>query len=377
MPFIPVPTVARAGAMPFGTLANYKVAYANGDFGGISAVTTWAPNLKSNFAFVQIEEETFNNERTNNVLTARGEDWAIIASVELTPFKGLDIRPLYSYAHIDGPTSGSARRTINDASLSGGSTLTAARQGDVEGRHTVGLDARFRSGPFSLDPTFLFQFGDRDFRNAAGASFSRDIKSWLVDIQGGFQLGPLLLEARGMWTPGNSARDVASGDDIRVYEPLDLDTGYWSGWSNIFALGIDYFNGGAAQGQMATNVGYDRYGRIGGGFRATYSLTPELAFYGVVSAFWTDKEVDTDTAISAAGNRTAPAAGGRGDESFLGVEPNIGMTWRFAPNTVFDLVGAYLFAGDAWEAQRVAGDASTKTDPKDGWTVAARIRMSF
>jgi len=48
LPFVPVETVARAGGQPFGRLANYKVVYANGDFAGISAVTTFTPSIRSN-----------------------------------------------------------------------------------------------------------------------------------------------------------------------------------------------------------------------------------------------------------------------------------------------------------------------------------------
>ena len=48
---------------------------------------------------------------------------------------------------------------------------------------------------------------------------------------------------------------------------------------------------------MTTNVGYDRYGRAGFGVRATYSLTPALAFFGVVSPTWTAEKVDTDTGV--------------------------------------------------------------------------------
>src|SRR5712691_5867694 len=57
MPFIPVGTVARFGGQPFATLGNYKVIYANGDFGGLSAVTTFAPNIKTNVALVVVEAE--------------------------------------------------------------------------------------------------------------------------------------------------------------------------------------------------------------------------------------------------------------------------------------------------------------------------------
>src|SRR2546422_2502865 len=45
MPFIPVPSVGRAGLQPFGDLTDKtKIAYATGDFPGFSAVTTFSPN---------------------------------------------------------------------------------------------------------------------------------------------------------------------------------------------------------------------------------------------------------------------------------------------------------------------------------------------
>jgi len=374
LPFIPVPTVARVGGQPFATLANYKVAYANGDFAGFSAVTTFAPNLKMNVAYVQVEEEIAGGNRLpRNALDGRrGNDFAVILSPEITPFKGLDIKPLYSYFYADGTTSGSSRRPI------------ANQQGAVnpgeENRHTIGVDARWRSGPFSLDPTVYFQFGDRTQRVTAGTIDHAPIRSWLVDIQGGFQLGPLLLEARGIWSPGNNASDDLRRK-VRYYEPLDLDTSYYAGWANILALGVDYFNGGQGAVQsFDTHVGYDRYGRRQLGFRATYSLTPELAFYGVISPTWADKKVDTDTTIAAGGNnRTAPvAATNGGDSRYIGTEGDIGLTWRFAPNTVFDLVGAYLFAGGALDTTEVLPVVGpVHRDSKDGWTVAARIRMSF
>jgi len=370
LPFIPVPTVARVGGQPFATLANYKVAYANGDFAGFSAVTTFAPNLKMNVAYVQVEDEIAGSNRLpRNALDGRrGNDFAAIVSPEITPFKGLDIKPLYSYFYADGTTSGSSRRPIANAQ--------GAVAPSEENRHTVGVDARFRSGPFSLDPTVYFQFGDRSQRVTAGTSEHANMRSWLVDIQGGFQLEPLLLEARGIWSPGNNASDDLRRR-VRYFEPLDLDTSYYAGWANILALGVDYFNGGQAAVQsFDTHIGYDRYGRRQFGLRATYSLTPELAFYGVVSPTWSDKKVDTDTTIAAGGNnRTAPVDGG--DSRYIGTEADLGLTWRFAPNTVFDLVGAYLFAGGALDTTEVFTGGPSHRDSKDGWTVAARIRMSF
>ncbi len=123
-----------------------------------------------------------------------------------------------------------------------------------------------------------------------------DASAWLFDVIGSYQLGPLLLEMRGTYSTGNKARDNLSVSK-RYYEPLDLDTGFWSGgWLGILGLGVDYFNGGGGANQgMDTNIGYDRYGRISFALRATYSLTPALAFYGVVSPNWTAEFVDTNT----------------------------------------------------------------------------------
>lgn len=372
LPFIPVPTVARLGGQPYSTLANYKVVYANGDFGGFSAVTTFAPNLKTNFAYVQVEDETFGSNRVQRIAAnRRGNDFAVIFSAEVSPFKGLDIKPLYSYFYADGATATPARRPISN------------QQGAVaptqEHRHTIGVDARWRSGPFSLDPTLMFQFGEKTQRLATNEYIHADIRALLADVTFGFQLGPLLLEARGAWSPGNESNDDLRGK-IRYFEPLNLDTGYYAGWAAIIALGIDYFNGGGGTMQaMPTNIGYDRYGRRQLGFRATYSLTPELSFTGIVSPTWTDEKVDTDTAIVAGGgSRTAPvAATNGGDSRYIGTEVDLGMTWRFAPNTVFDLQGAYLFAGSALDTANVVNGVLTNRDAVDGWTIAARMRLSF
>src|SRR6266446_7076312 len=88
LPFIPVETMARAGGQPFGTLAQYKLAqYANGDFAGVSAITTFAPNIKTNLAYAILEEELAGSNRGNPSLKiSRGEDYAVIFSVDITPF---------------------------------------------------------------------------------------------------------------------------------------------------------------------------------------------------------------------------------------------------------------------------------------------------
>src|SRR5215831_13177641 len=113
LPFIPVLTVARAGGQPFATLANYKVAYANGDFAGLDLYTTFTPEIKLDLAYVIVEDQLAGGNRAPTgapTRTNRGEDYAFILSPEFTPVKGLDLKPLFSWFHADGLTSASSRR---------------------------------------------------------------------------------------------------------------------------------------------------------------------------------------------------------------------------------------------------------------------------
>src|SRR5262245_17152113 len=199
LPFIPVETMARAGGQPFDTLGQYKLAqYANGDFAGISAITTFNPNIKTNLAWVIIEDQLAGANRGNPSLkTGRGEDSALIFSPEFTLTKGLDIKPLYSWIHLDGATSGTVRRNLANPSTVGGTLNGAGALGEPtnppaagspafhQDRHTIGLDARWRVGGFGLDPTFYYQFGHamtESFVSGGTARTSADIGAFLLDV---------------------------------------------------------------------------------------------------------------------------------------------------------------------------------------------------
>src|SRR5438309_10269231 len=404
LPFIPILTVARAGGQPFATIANYKVYYANGDFAGLDLYSTFTPDIKNHLAFVVVEDQLAGGNRSSAITrTSRGEDYAFIISPEITPFKGLDLKPMFSWFHADGLTAGAARRNASNPRTVGGAMNVATAVGggapagdsaNTENRYTAGLDARLRIGPFGLDPTVCHQAGHYDTQerrtNGTVGKVHGEAAAWLLDVIASYQLGPLLIEARGAYSTGNKARDNLSRSK-RYYEPLDLDTGYWSGgWLGILGLGVDYFNGGGGANQgMDTNIGYDRYGRAQFALRATYSITPALSVYGVAAPTWTAEKVDTNSrcpqplnvANSALGcpARVAVADKGfvEGDHRYIGTEVNGGFTWRFAPNTAFDLAGYYLVAGGALKTGELLNGVVTKRDQNDGYYAAARVRLSF
>jgi hypothetical protein len=352
---IPLPTTLRLGAQPFSTLATDKLAiYANGDFPGVAMIFDITPAAKLNLTYVQVEE-ALTGGRDNFV---RGEDWALIASFGFSPFKGLDIKPMYSFFEAKGPTSGSARQGRGGVDTAG--SFPTTRPGVTEHRNTIGVDSRFTAGPVTLQPTVMYQFGTREAvvnaayataAHPAGSIQEADISAWLVDVRAGFNVGPLSIGVMGMITTGNKAK-TNPFKDINYYQPLDTDTSYAADFgTQIFSLGIDYFNilnpnvGGLNPGVA---IGYDKYGRMGGGAKVAYAITPTFTVGAGAAAFWTHKSVDTDSTLTATGG-LLPAGGtaAKGDSQYLGTEVNLSATYRFAPGLALDVAGGYLFAGDA------------------------------
>jgi hypothetical protein len=439
MPLVPFPTIVRLGAQPFATAASYKLAaYAQGDFGGANLYTTFSPTFKLQLTYAAVDEHMMGQgtaplnpftsasggiqaTQSAKCISAqvqqtvacqpqtRGDNWAIIVSPEITPFKGLDVKPMYSYFSITGQTSVSARQNRGGiptlTSIAGQSPFAPSTAGVAgadgsgvgvhENRHTVGVDARYRMGPFQLDPSVYYQFGSQQKYlisglNAGADAFgaglcpgtsgptpgfpngpsstpvatstapcrrTADISAWLVDVRGGFQLGPLLLQGMVMWTSGQSAK-ISPYRAVNYYQVLDADTGYLNDWgTQIFSLGIDYGqNARSGPTDMGNAIGYDKYGRIALAAKASYAITPALTVGGGLMANWTDKSVDTDSIVITNGGlqpsfvcrKTLQSCRPEGDSRYLGTELNAALTYRFAPGITFDWVLGYLWAGNAW-----------------------------
>jgi hypothetical protein len=414
LPLIPVPTTVRLGAQPFGAAATYKLAaYANGDFAGVNLVSQITPNLKLLGTYVAVEENLVGTDTAspNDPVTqvpagilstqVRGDDFAYILSAEITPFKGLDIKPMFSMFYAQGTTSSSAR-----AGRGGLNTTTAySPTGDVRGsmneyRYTVGADARLRMGPFSLDPTVLYQFGNRAVITpansaaclAAGTCFSftgatpgqrkyADISAWLVDVRAGFQLGPLLLEGLGVWSTGNSARN-STLNDVNYFQVLDTDTSYQADWgSQITALGLDYSTSwNSAAGRLTytgNQIGWDKYGRIQVGAKATYAITPALSVTGGGNVHWTAEEVDRNgTAVAASGiNPVFNGPTPRDRSRYVGTELFGVINWQLSPGLVWANSFGYMFMGDALDA--VTDPTAGGRNVNNPWILTSRVRFTF
>src|SRR5262245_10481585 len=425
MPMVPIPVIVRLGAQPFATAASYKLAtYANGDFAGINLYGTFSPTFKTQLTYVAIDENLLGKGAFGPVLAntsslqnkcitntasvqpgsgvstapgavtnncqpqSRGDNWALIGSPEITVMKGLDIKPMFSTMFIDGLTSTAARQGRGGVSVAAGGPFApmaavnangsagVAGTGVHEYRHTVGVDARWRSGPWSVDPSAYYQFGTQAKWNpggvasaygTAGTRQSADISAWLVDIRTSYQLGPLLLSHLIMATSGQDAKSNPY-KSIKYFTPLDTDTGYLSDWgTQIISLGVDYYQimgSASAAGNPGTEIGWDKYGRIVTGVKASYAWTPSLTVGAGVTPSWSVNKVDTDAYLVSSGGlqpaficrKTGNSCRPEGENQFLGTEFNLALTYRFAPGLVLDWAAGYMMSDNALAHRFVGAD---------------------
>ena len=451
MPLVPIPVIVRLGAQPAATAASYKLApYFNGDFGGVNFYATFSPTFKTQFTYVAVDENllgkgafgpflnttqtggTLQNKciNTAGVIVAssgcqaqsRGDNWALIGSPEITVMKGLDIKPMLSTFRATGLTSSAARQgrggvsilnggpfaPINSASISGGPGVggaDGAGTGVHENRHTIGIDARWRSGPWSVDPTVYYQFGTQEKwlqagiagsatnpYGAVGGKRSADISALLFDIRTSYQLGPLLLSHMVMATSGDQAKSNPY-KKIGYYTPLDTDTGYLADWgTQIMSLGVDYYQIiGAANNNPGVSIGWDKYGRISTGVKASYAWTPSLTVGAGITPNWTWAKVDNDAYLVTGGGlqpsfycrKTLTTCTPQGDNQFLGTEFNLALTYRFAPGLVFDWAAGYMMADNAMAHRYVNADYNVQAPVRRDIGInpiaitTARVRFSF
>jgi hypothetical protein len=312
-------------------------------------------------------------------------------------------------------------------------------------RYTIGGDLRWTVGGFSLQPTFYYQWGTaQTYRNpttpgapgfinpltgfpncppsaatapgtpcGAGKN-DNNISAFIVDTIAGYRIGPLNLQARMMYTPGTPAQQqINNGADLKAYRAINSAFAYMAGWTELQTGGIDYIASGLMIGSteglvLRDSPSYDKYGRIFVGTAIDYSLTPQLVFTALGNISWTANNVNTNSLFSTIGLIPCPAvpnaqfgarglanspvssspnftgclSNGRGNASqYYGTETALGMTYRFAPNVALDLIGAYMWTGDALNNSGVSGLNNTITQSNHSaenlWRLSSRLRFTF
>jgi hypothetical protein len=148
----------------------------------------------------------------------------------------------------------------------------------------------------------------------------------------------------------------------------------------------------SAAGNPGTEIGWDKYGRIVTGVKASYAWTPSLTVGAGITPSWTSNKVDTDGFLVANGGiqpsfvcrKTGRTCRPEGDAQFLGTEFNLALTYRFAPGLVFDWAAGYMMTDNALVHRFLGADYSAAAPPnrKDIGVQpiaisTARVRFSF
>ena len=132
--------------------------------------TNWTPDIRSTVTFVQMMAKL-----DPIIAPGANQNWATVASLEMDLFKGFTLKPTYSYVWMHGgscnanaATTGSSLGNPNAGGVQLNDCTTPQPMSPLTTqRNTVGGDVRWVLGGFSLQPTFLYQFGT-----------SPDVHSW-------------------------------------------------------------------------------------------------------------------------------------------------------------------------------------------------------
>jgi len=218
----------------------------------------------------------------------------------------------------------------------------------------LGANADFTLGPASIWATGIFQGGSIDNDDIAQPGGQDvDVSAYLFAFGASMPLGPVGLHGQFFWASGDDEAD----DDFEAFFGMGGGGVGWAYyWSEIMGLGIfDHTTppgtpGGDVSNIWAVNIG------------ATLKPIEKLSITGDI---WYAQLVE-----DVVGATTDPATGKlSGGESDLGTEIDLVATYQLIEGMNLDIVGAYLFAGDA-----ISTSGSNDDDP---YEVGMRLSLSF
>ena len=227
-----------------------------------------------------------------------------------------------------------------DASGWSNLAIDPALQGDIDDYKAwyLGIDADADFGPGSAWLTFIYQGGDVGFKSTDG---SLDFGGWLAALGGSFDVGMFDIHGQGFYATGDKDKNDTD------LEAFLIPAGQSYYWSEIMGLGIfDNQASNNAPGDKISNVWAANLGA---------SVKPMDKLKVTLDVWYASLVEDIATP--------------KGDEDVLGTEVDLVVTYEVVQNLNLDLVGAYLFAGDA--------TTMNSDDDANPWELGARLSLAF
>jgi hypothetical protein len=265
--------------------------------------------------------------------------------------ENISIKPSISWAHssqIDG-VYGTGVLDPDPAVRNTYNNLASTQPYGQLDLYTYGFDFDMDFDNFGLWATFFGQNGTLD---TLGQNL--DISAWLAAIGGNVMLGPVELHAQGFYSPGDDDTDepIAALRDDKIENVQAPQASYY--WAEIMGYGIfDYAVSAGSPADKIFNIWAANLG-------ATFKPMDKLS---VTADLWY-AERENDVLYP---NVLSPT--GFYAESKLGTELDVKVTYQLVEGLNLDLVGAYLWAGDATSV-----DGNNNENP---YELGARLSLSF
>jgi len=206
----------------------------------------------------------------------------------------------------------------------------------------IGIDADMNFELFNLWLTGIYQGGSLDFKNVD----SQDFKGWLGALGGSFNLGIFDIHGEGFYSTGDD--DLTDGS----WKTFTAPPGRSYYWSEIMGKGI--FDDQASNNSPADWISNVWAVNLGTTVKPMDKLKVALDL-------WYAERAEDIPVVNTLGIWSM--------EKDLGTEIDLVITYEVVQDLNLDLVGAYLFAGDA----------TTANDPNDAnpYEIGAQLSLAF
>lgn len=224
---------------------------------------------------------------------------------------------------------------ISQAVAAGNASFKQAPAGEKASVYWLGVNVDGSIGPAGIWFTGIYQTGSIDDVAVVG---DVDVSAFVVAGGGSVALGPATLHTQAFYASGD---DDAADDDIEAFLGLSGQSYYWS---EIMGYGI--FDWYVPTGSPADAISNIWAANLGASIKPFDKLT-------ITGDVWYAQLVEENVF----------------DEDELGIEVDLKLTYQLMEGMNVDLVGAYLFAGDA-----TSSDGDNDENP---YEIGTRFSISF
>jgi hypothetical protein len=266
------------------------------------------------------------------------------------------IQPYFLYATsrnvgVDGAQA-AWKPILNTTAPFGNGTVTNLTGAEDLDAYYLGFDLDLKLDNASVWFTGIYQGGDTTIPVVGGNDISLDFSAWLAAIGGKVDLGTFDIHGQIFYATGD---DSADNDIEAFFVPAQHQ---WAGqsyyWSEIMGYGT--FDAIVSNGSPADKISNIQAINLGTTVKAMDDLTFTFDLW-----------------------RAALAEDNPAGENELGIEVDLKASYQLIEGLKLDIIGAYLFAGDAtagWVINN-AGQAVVKNNDDNPWEVGTQLSLSF